>query len=296
MLREILTESHGFLDHLLVQLRGVEQVQAIFLPYGKTQVGDVESGLVAGDGNDVAIVNSRTHGFGILHLRLGDEAELLACKALFHLANFRHIFGVRLQGLVALRMLTHLADLNGLYGRKGRIGLLDLRDDARFLILHDPFGEIVDARGIAVDDAITVAHIAKGILISRIGELLAIGTERERRNGLDECGAVELIDIDYKLLIVVDLEGMCHVGYIEEFAGKIKGEVGVGGLLLGIAEEGLDGDAESGLLGIGVIRILGVIGVLRVIGILGRALGGAAVGAGLQGPDEGANGKEQDDM
>ena len=75
MLLKILIERHRLLDHLLIQLRGIEQMQSVFVPHGKAQMGNVESGLVAGNGNDVAIVHSLAHGSGILHLRLGDKTE-----------------------------------------------------------------------------------------------------------------------------------------------------------------------------------------------------------------------------
>ena len=250
MLLKILIERHRLLDHLLVQLRGIEQVEPVLLPDGKAQMGNVESGLVAGDGNDVAVVNGLTHRLCILHLPLGDEAELQSTDARLHLADFRHKLRVRLQSLVALGMLTHIVDLDGLYRRKGRIGLLDLTDDARLLIRDYPIGEIMDARGIAVDDAIIVAHVAEVVLVGRESELLLISTARKGCDGLYQCRAVELIDINDKLLLIVDLEGVSHIRHIEQLAGKIEREVGLRGLLTGIAQKSFDGNVKSGLLGI----------------------------------------------
>ena len=98
---------------------------------------------------------------------------------------------------------------------------------------------------------------------------------------------------------------MGHIRHVEEFTGKEEREVGLRRLLLGIAKKGFDGDAVSRLLrirGIGILGVLRVIRVLRVIGvlrILGRGslcFGSTAIGAGLQGPDEGANGEQQNDM
>ena len=196
MLLKILIERHGFLDHLLMQLRGVEQMKSVLLPHGKAEVGNVETGLIAGDGNDIAIVYGLTHGLGVFHLRFGDETELQTRDALFHLLNFRHILRMRLKGLVALGVPTHIIDFDGLLGCKGRIGLLDLTDDAGLLIRYDPIGEIMDARGIAIDDAIAITHIPKGILIGSKGELLAISTQCESGDGLNERRAIELFDID----------------------------------------------------------------------------------------------------
>jgi hypothetical protein len=60
MFLQILVEGHGFFDDLLVYHRRIKQMQTIFLPYGKPQVGDVQTFLVTGDGNDITIVNSLT--------------------------------------------------------------------------------------------------------------------------------------------------------------------------------------------------------------------------------------------
>ena len=72
MLLQILIHGHGFDDHLVVQLRCVEQMQTVLAPEGKAQMGDVESGLVACDSNDVAILDHRAKQFVIAHSLLGD--------------------------------------------------------------------------------------------------------------------------------------------------------------------------------------------------------------------------------
>ena len=303
MLREILAERHRLLDDLLVQLRSIEQMQSVLLPYGKAQMGNVETGLIAGDGYDVTIVDGLTHRLCVLYLRLGDEAELLSSDALLRLLDVGHILGVRLQGLVALGMLTHITDLDGLYRRKGWIRLLDLADDAGFLIRDNPIGEIMDARGIAVDNTVIVTHVAEVILVGGKSELLLIGTEREGCDSLHQCGAIELAHIDNQLFLIVDLEGMGHIGHIEELAGKEQREAGIRFLLAGILEQTLDEDAVAGLLGSWCFDKLSIrafdrlsihsFGRLSNRGfdrISGFGLGGA-VGARLQGPDDGANGK-----
>ena len=303
MLREILAERHRLLDDLLVQLRGIEQMQSVLLPDGKAQMGNVETGLIAGDGYDVTIVDGLTHRLCVLYLRLGDEAELLSSDALLRLLDVGHILGVRLQGLVALGMLTHITDLDGLYRRKGWIRLLDLADDAGILIRDNPIGEIMDARGIAVDNTVIVTHVAEVILVGGKSELLLIGTKREGCDSLHQCGAIELAHIDDQLFLVVDLEGMGHIGHIEELAGEEQREAGIGFLLAGILEQTLDEDAVAGLLGSWCFDKLSIrafdrlsihsFGRLSNRGfdrISGFGLGGA-VGARLQGPDDGANGK-----
>ena len=60
MFLQILVERHGFLDDLLVYHRRIKQVQAVFLPDCKAQVSNVQPFLIAGNGDDVSIVDSLT--------------------------------------------------------------------------------------------------------------------------------------------------------------------------------------------------------------------------------------------
>ena len=78
MFLEILIEGHRLFDHLLVELGGIEQMELPVTPHGKAQVGDVEAFLVAGDGNDVAVVDCLAHQGDIAREPLGDITEMLA--------------------------------------------------------------------------------------------------------------------------------------------------------------------------------------------------------------------------
>ena len=106
-------------------------MQTVLLPHGKAQMSDIKSGLLTSDGNDVTIVDGFAHDFCVANLRLGDIAELHARDALLHPTDFRHIFRMCLQCLIALGMLTHIVDANSLNRHKWRIGLLYLAHDAR---------------------------------------------------------------------------------------------------------------------------------------------------------------------
>ena len=228
MLLKILVERHRLFHHLLVQLRGIQQMESVVAPHGKTEVGNVETGLVAGDGDDISIVHSLPHGWRVLDTRFWDEAELLTREALFHLSDFSHKLRVGLQGLVTLRMLTHIIDFDGLYLGKRRIRLLDLCDDARLGVFDYPVRKVMDTGGIAVDHPMAVTHGLQDILIIQKSKSLAIGTERKGSDGLHQGGAVEFICIDYQLLFVVDLKGVSHVRHIQELTGKEKWEIGGG--------------------------------------------------------------------
>ena len=87
VLLQILVERHGLLHHLLVQHRGIEQMQPVGLPYGKAEMGNVETSLFTGDGNDVTIFYGLTKQRLILHHLLRDITETSTRNALLHLTD-----------------------------------------------------------------------------------------------------------------------------------------------------------------------------------------------------------------
>ena len=78
MFLEILIEGHRLLDHLLVELGGIEQMELAVTPHGKAQMSDVEPFLITGDGDDVAVVDCLAHQGDIAREPLGDITEMLA--------------------------------------------------------------------------------------------------------------------------------------------------------------------------------------------------------------------------
>ena len=87
VLLQILIEGHGLLYHLLMQHRGVEQMQSPVFPYGKAEVRNIESCLLAGDGDDVTIVGHPAEQGVILdclfgwHPRIPDAPEGLCSSS-----------------------------------------------------------------------------------------------------------------------------------------------------------------------------------------------------------------------
>ena len=56
----------------------MEEVQPVVLPHGKSQMGNVQSLFITGNGNDVAILNDRPQQPRGQHCRLGNKAESLS--------------------------------------------------------------------------------------------------------------------------------------------------------------------------------------------------------------------------
>ena len=65
VLLQIPVESHRFLYDFLVQLRGIQQVQAVALPDGKAQVGNIQSFLITRDGDDVTVMDGLTQQLAV---------------------------------------------------------------------------------------------------------------------------------------------------------------------------------------------------------------------------------------
>ena len=78
MFLQVPIQRHGFLNHLLVQQRGIQQMQTVLAPHSESQMGNVEAFLVAGNGYDVAILNDRAQQPRVQQRRLGNIAESLS--------------------------------------------------------------------------------------------------------------------------------------------------------------------------------------------------------------------------
>ena len=116
VLLQILVERHWLFNHLLVQHRGIEQMQTVGLPYGKAEVGDIESRLLTGDGYDVAIIDDLTEQGAVLNGSFGDITEALTCDGLLHLTDGRHIFRMCAKRLITFRMTAHIVHIHLLDG------------------------------------------------------------------------------------------------------------------------------------------------------------------------------------
>ena len=102
---------------------------------------------------------------------------------------------------------------------------MHLCNDARLLISDYPLSEVVDTGGIALYPTLTVTHCLKMAQIGIVGEFLIIYTQREGRDCLYECGAVELAGIHHKAFVIIHLKSVSHIWYAYEFTCKEKRNV-----------------------------------------------------------------------
>ena len=100
MLLHILIERHRFLDHLLVNHRGIQQVEPVATPHGKAQMGNFEPLLVAGDGQYVAILHRLAQLRVVAQQALGNVAHLHARQRLLLGTDLRNQRRIGLQCLI----------------------------------------------------------------------------------------------------------------------------------------------------------------------------------------------------
>ena len=154
--------------------------------------------------------------------RLRDVAEQHAAEPLFLPYDVCDKRGMGRECFVCFWMPAHVVDFYGLGGSKWRTGVLYLSDDAFAGVVKDPVGEIMQARGIAVDDAVAIAQRLQLAAEVGIRERLLAMTDGECEYILNERGAIQLAGVDDELLCVVDFEGMCHVGAVEKESGEVE--------------------------------------------------------------------------
>ena len=94
---EILLHGDALLHHLLVSAGGVNHVQAVIVPHSDAQVGDVKPGSEAGDGDDVAVVDSIPQLTAVGQLCCGDIAVFSACQVSLLFSNEGQILWMALQ-------------------------------------------------------------------------------------------------------------------------------------------------------------------------------------------------------
>ena len=113
------------------------------MPYGKSDMRDIESFLVGDDADDVAVMDVFPVFVGVAELRLGDEGERGAVDLLFHLSDGRKPLAVRIEHLVGLHMRGHVVDVGLALGRERRLRQCDILDKSVVQIIGNPSREIM---------------------------------------------------------------------------------------------------------------------------------------------------------
>ena len=147
------------------------------------------------------------------------------------------------QGLVTVGMIAHERDGNLLDSGERRLGRLLLGDDACSRVGGDPLCKVMDAAGIGIYPPITIADGYEGVEIIAPGLEMPIGAERQGGDILHQRRTVELTCIHHQLFLIVDLQGVGHIGSPKKLTGEIEREVGGTRLTARLGEQPADRQA-----------------------------------------------------
>ena len=176
-------------DYLLAAGRGVEQLQLPVAMAGKAEVNHVQSGSTGGDAEDVAILNPGRAFVG--DFVFGQVVDESAGKLFLDCFHLLHILGRLLQVAVGVGMGGHERELQE-HGVGAALGC-DVLDEAVLYAALYPFGDVVQARGIAVDASVTIADALQVVF-----HLPAAGVgQRLGQHVFHERGAIYLLQIHY---------------------------------------------------------------------------------------------------
>ena len=138
MLEEVLLERHGFLHHLMMDAGSVEQMQSVIMPNGNTDMLRIKTSDRCDNGDDIPIVDGIAQQLRIGELFLWNITVLSSVYCLFLFTDSWYITRIYLEHPIEIRMLGHVVNLNGLYGREGRVRRLYLLAESHGCIILDP--------------------------------------------------------------------------------------------------------------------------------------------------------------
>ena len=207
-------------DHFLFGVGGVDEGQGVTFPIGVSYVGDVKAGRGGVETDDVA-------GLDVLdafrEVGLGNVPVVPGLEILLGGLDFRYVFRVVLELLVGSRVRRH--EVEFLVERDTAALATDFAEKTPCRALDDPFGGVVEAGGVAVDLAATVAKLPQVVHILFEGGLGILGREREGEAHLHEEDAVGLACVDGQAFRL-DLERAGHIGRAEEMLGYLDDQLG----------------------------------------------------------------------
>ena len=234
MLLHIIVQRHGFLHHFFMNLRRVQHVQSVFMPHCDADMRCVETLFLCYYSDDVAVVYGRTQQFRILDVTLRYIHISVARQAAFHFCNRLHHFGVVLQHRIGVGVRAHEADRERLSGVERRIRRVYFANEAVLCVLFNPLREVMLTSRV-VDVAINVANASQEVEIVGVRGAVVLHALVDGEHVLHVRSAVELSQIDHKILLAVVLERLCHVRNAAEAACYVQQQqlsLSVGGYVL----------------------------------------------------------------
>lgn len=155
---DVLGERGGVDDDFASGGGGVEEGEGVALPEGEADMGDVEAGDCAGEGDDVAGADVFGAGGKVC---FGNVEVVAVFEVLLDGVDLGYVGGVVLELFVGCGMGGHEVELLGKALAATVTG--DLSEESLQLALSNPFGSIVESGSVAVDDAVAVAERGQAV-------------------------------------------------------------------------------------------------------------------------------------
>ncbi len=206
-------------DHFLVGVGGVDEGQGVAFPVGVGDVGDVEAGRGGIEADDVARLDVPN---AVGQVGLGDVPVVPSLEVLLRGADLFHVFRAVFQLLVGSGVRGHEVEL--LVELAAAAFAAHFVEDAARGALDDPFGRVVQARGVAVHLAVPVAELPEIVDVFVEGRFGVLGREGHGKAHLDEKDAIRFAGVD-RQAFRLDLEGAGHVRCAEEMLGYLDDQV-----------------------------------------------------------------------
>ena len=224
MLGEILPQRLGLFHHLLVNGRGVEQVQlAVLAPHREAEVGAVEALLVRHDAYQISVAHLWK---GIapqarIFLRYV-VAERLAVLGLFKARDAVYPRGAAFEQRVFVGMEAHIINVRQELFRETLALSVHVGHQP---VLHRairPPREVMQARDVAIGPSAAVAkeHQRAAIVFKASAARPLSGSKCE--DGFGERGAVKFFQVDYQPLLLAPFQCGPNVGNAQKLAGIIE--------------------------------------------------------------------------
>lgn len=200
----------------------MEQLQLPVAAAGKAEVNDVQPGDVGGDAEDVAVLNPGRAFVG--DFVFGQVVEGFSRQTFLYILYLFYVFGRVLQVAVGVGMGGHEGELqeHGVGAAQGG----HVFDEAVAHAALYPLGDVVQARGVAVDASVAVADAPQVVF-----HLPAAGVgQRLGQHVFHERGAIHFFQVHHQLFFIVHFQRVGHVGLAQVGEGMLQNSLTAGRL------------------------------------------------------------------
>ena len=188
----------------------MEQMKlAVLAPYGKTNVGIVQSRFGRDHANHVAVSNALQPRCRKTRVTLGQH-NALGRRFVLHETNGVGALRTILQKRIGVGVVAHVTHNKTMFFQQ-RLGKTDRRHETAFHFVGSPPREIVKTRKHGAM-TVTIAQVAEMLAIVRKRHTAAAARHHQGTDGLNESGAIQLTEIHHQSFLTGLLKCGTHIG------------------------------------------------------------------------------------